>query len=141
MKNRKHTKETKEKMSIAKQNISEETRKKMSNSQKGKKVSEETRKKLSIYHKKNPIKYWKDKVGPHNGHKHSKESREKIKKSLKNKIYINTCKKCNKQFESKSNRKFNCKECDYKEYLLKKILLVLIIINLPKDYLEEKRII
>jgi hypothetical protein len=52
LKGKTHTGETKKKMSIAKQNMSEETRLKMSEAKKGRKLSEETRLKISEAHKR-----------------------------------------------------------------------------------------
>lgn len=81
------------------QKVSEQTRKKISESSKGKRFSEETKRKLSIKAKNNPVKYWKGKKIPdeyirkmseaHKGIKTgcrlSAESRRKI--SEKRKLY------------------------------------------------------
>jgi group I intron endonuclease len=75
-KGRKHSEETRKKMSESKKNISEETRKKLSDLKKGKKFSEEHRKKLSESQKgkKNSL-----------GKKYSEETRKKMSESKKGK--------------------------------------------------------
>lgn len=67
----KHTKETREKMSLAKRQMTEETKRKFSELRKGKKHSEEHKRKISEGGK---------------GRKHSEETRRKISESNKGKI-------------------------------------------------------
>lgn len=60
---KRHSDETKKKMSIAARNISDETRKRRSESRKGKKLSDETKKKMSLSKKGKPThakgRHWK----------------------------------------------------------------------------------
>lgn len=74
----KHSVETRNKMSEAKHNISDETRHKMSATRRGRHVSEETRCKISMAQIGRP--------SPTLGKKHSDESRQKISKALKGRI-------------------------------------------------------
>ena len=108
MLNKKHTKETKAKMS---------------KSHKGKKISIKTKAKMS----KSKIgnKPWnkgsvmsaetKDKLRK----KRSEESINKMKESFKKRKYINICKKCSRKFEAKSNRKYFCEECSWHLWIYK----------------------
>lgn len=63
--------------------MSEEHRRKMIASKRGKKHSAETKKKMSIARKANPTKYWEGKVGPWKGKKRSEETKRKISETNK----------------------------------------------------------
>jgi len=77
----KRSEETKQKMSIAKQSMSDETKKKISEARKGKKFSKETKEKM-----RKP----KNGVGrPHGreGLRHSEETKQKMKIAHKNRFF------------------------------------------------------
>jgi hypothetical protein len=89
------------KLSVAKKNISEETRRKLSEVQKGKILSEETRRKLSEVHKgKTPSEETRRKMSEaHKGNtyclgkNHSEETKKKMSEALKGKTFSEERKK------------------------------------------------
>lgn len=82
----KRSEEAKRKMSEVKQNMSDETRVKMSESAKGKIISDETRKKMSLA-QQNISNETRQKLSEaRKGKKHSDEAKKKISEALKGKI-------------------------------------------------------
>ncbi|MDR1159845.1 MAG: hypothetical protein LBK69_04385 [Syntrophomonadaceae bacterium] len=87
---KKHTNETKLKMIEARNNISEETRKKIGEGNKGKKHSEETKKKLSEINKgKSLSEETRRKMSESASRKiHSEETKQKISKNSKGRLHF-----------------------------------------------------
>ena len=79
MRGRKHTEETKHKMSVISQNCSEETRRKIGIASAGRTVSEETRHRMSIYASNRSEEHKNNWSKARVGHPVSEETRQKLR--------------------------------------------------------------
>lgn len=103
---RRHTKETILKLEIASSG--------KNNGMFGKKHSEESK----IKNRKSNLKYLETHISPNKGKKFSKEWKQNMKNSFKNRIYTKICGRCNITFVCKNGRTWLCDNC--KTYFKKK---------------------